>query len=58
VRNPTVIRCNESQVYEYDSPHTIRVLGLQDALDGGAIIPEFRLPLAELFEGIEPSEPS
>ena len=55
VRRAWVIYPHESLVYEYDSPRSIRVLGREDALEGGAIIPGFRLDLAELFEG-GPSE--
>ena len=39
-----------SQVYVYDSPLTVRVLARTDELDGGDILPDFRLPLTTLFE--------
>jgi Uma2 family endonuclease len=58
VRQAWLIYPHESLVYEYDSPRAIRVLGLEDTLEGGAILPEFRLPLAELFEGSEEPEVS
>jgi Uma2 family endonuclease len=38
------------QVYVYTSPKAVRILGRDDELDGGALLPGFRLPLAELFE--------
>ncbi|QDV32425.1 Uma2 family endonuclease [Tautonia plasticadhaerens] len=37
------------EVYVYESPRSIRVLGRQDELDGGDVLPGFRLGLAELF---------
>jgi Uma2 family endonuclease len=37
-------------VYVYSSPTQIRVLKLGEDLDGGELIPGFRLPLAALFE--------
>lgn len=37
------------QVYVYDSASTVRILGRADRLDGGAVLPGFQLPLAELF---------
>lgn len=51
VRRVWVLYLHESLVYEYDSPRLIRVLGREQALEGDTIIPEFRLGLAELFEG-------
>jgi len=46
----------ESNVYVYSSPTQISVLTRDDVLDGGAVVPGFRLPLAELFtEATEPS---
>jgi Uma2 family endonuclease len=58
VRRAWVIYVNESLVYEYDSPRSIRVLGREDSLDGGEVIPGFRLALEELFGGLEASDPA
>ena len=58
VRRVWVVYPHESLVYEYDSPRSIRVLGLDDALEGGEIIPGFRLALADLFEGAEDAGPA
>lgn len=55
VRRAWVIYPHESLVYEYDSPRSIRVLGREDALEGGEVVPGFRLPLADLFEEDEPA---
>jgi Uma2 family endonuclease len=38
------------QVYVYESPKKVTILGEGDALDGGDLLPGFRLSLAELFE--------
>lgn len=38
------------QVYVYESPKKVTILGEGDDLDGGDLIPGFRLALAELFE--------
>ncbi|WP_435009421.1 Uma2 family endonuclease [Tundrisphaera lichenicola] len=56
VRRVWVLHLHESLVYEYDSPRAIRVLDRQDTLEGGVVLPGFRLALADLFEG--PEEPT
>ncbi len=56
VRRAWVVYLHESLVYEYDSPRSIRVLGINDTLDGGLVIPGFQLPLGELFDRPEESE--
>jgi len=38
------------QVYVYDSPTQVRILMVRDTLTGGTILPDFRLPLASLFQ--------
>ncbi len=40
----------ERQVYIYDSPTRVRILGPGEDLDGEGILPGFHFPLAELFE--------
>ena len=40
----------QQEVYVYASPTQIQVLQLGQDLDGGDLIPGFRLPLAVLFE--------
>ena len=49
VRQVWVIYPGTSKVYVYDSPTTVRILQLGDDLDGGTLLPGFRLPLAVLF---------
>lgn len=50
VRRVWVIYSKQSKVYDYDSPTRVRVLQLGDELDGGTILPGFRMPLTQLFE--------
>jgi len=38
------------QVYVYDSPTQVRILTIRDTLTGSKILPDFRLPLASLFQ--------
>ncbi len=49
VRRVWIAFPRERLVYEYDVPTKIHVLMATDALDGGPVVPGFRLPLAELF---------
>lgn len=44
-------------VYVYDSVARVRRLTRGDTLDGGAVLPDFRLPLAELFIQPPPAQP-
>jgi Uma2 family endonuclease len=44
----------QSKIHVYSSPTQIAVLTRADVLDGGAVVPGFKLPLAELFT--EPAE--
>jgi Uma2 family endonuclease len=46
----------EEQVYVYESLTQIRVLTRTDELDGGTVLPGFRLPLGSLFEEEAASE--
>ena len=50
VRQVWVVYPETSQVYIYDAPDQIRVLGRDKELDGGALLPGFRLAVATLFE--------
>jgi len=38
------------QVYVYDSPTQVRILTVRDALTGSKVLPDFHLPLANLFQ--------
>jgi Uma2 family endonuclease len=45
-----VIHPDQAEVYVYASPTEIDVLKIGRELDGGALLPGFRLPVAVLFE--------
>jgi Uma2 family endonuclease len=45
-----VVYPRQQEIYVYESPAKIQVLQLGQELDGGDLIPGFRLPLAALFE--------
>ncbi len=45
-----VVHPDERQVHVYAEDEKVRVLGINDELDGGAILPGFRCQVAELFE--------
>jgi Uma2 family endonuclease len=49
VRQVWVVYPSTSKVYIFDSPTTVRILQVGDDLDGGFLLPGFRLPLAVLF---------
>lgn len=51
-----VILPSQEQVYAYESPTSVRILTRTDELRGEPILPQFRLPLAELFEEVAESE--
>ena len=50
-----VVYPDQEQVYAYDSPTSVRVFGRGDDLDGGAILPGFRLAIIDLFDA--PADP-
>jgi Uma2 family endonuclease len=45
-----VVYPDHNKVYAYDSPVSVRILQVGDELEGGAILPGYRLSLTELFE--------
>lgn len=49
-RRVWVVYPTDRQVYVYESPKKIGILGLGDSLDGEDVLPGFRLGLNELFE--------
>lgn len=50
VRLVWVVYPTVEQVYVYTSPTQVRILTRADELDGGDVLPGFRLPLTALFE--------
>jgi hypothetical protein len=49
-------RRSTSQVYDYDSPTSVRILARTEELDGGAVLPGFLLPLVTIFENEDQPE--
>lgn len=54
VRLVWVVYPEQRQVYVYESPTRIRVLTMDDTLDGGTVLPGFQLSLNALFDPITP----
>jgi Uma2 family endonuclease len=50
VRLVWVVYPGQSKVYAYTSTTEVRVLAAGDVLEGGDVMPGFRLPLPEIFE--------
>ncbi|MDR3635233.1 MAG: Uma2 family endonuclease [Isosphaeraceae bacterium] len=50
VRQVWVIYPKTGQLYAYDSPTSVRILGRDDMVDGAPLLPGFRIPLASLFD--------
>lgn len=50
MRQVWVVYPRQSKVYVYTSTTAVRVLALGDDLNGGDVLPGFRLPVRELFE--------
>lgn len=44
----------QRQVYVYQSPTQVRIIAENDILDGGDLIPEFRLTLASILDAPQP----
>lgn len=55
VRRVWVVLPTKRKVYDYESDTRIQILGPDDALDGGDLIPGFRLRLRDLLD--EPAQP-
>jgi Uma2 family endonuclease len=49
VQHVWVVHPTRSKAHVYQSPRQITVLSQNDVLDGGTVVPGFRLALAELF---------
>jgi Uma2 family endonuclease len=44
-----VVYPTQRLLYVYESPKKVRILGATDELDGGSVLPSFRIPIASLF---------
>lgn len=49
VRQVWIVRPLDGSISIYESPRRVTILGPEDELDGGPILPGFRLPLSTLF---------
>ena len=49
VRQVWLVLANVEKVYVYESPTLVRVVGSDEELDGGAVVPGFRVALRTLF---------
>jgi hypothetical protein len=47
---------SQEHVYVYESPTRVRILTRTDVLQGEPVLPQFQLPLAELFDDAESVE--
>jgi Uma2 family endonuclease len=52
VRQVWVVYPDSGRVYVYQSPTQVTVLERTDTLDGGAVLPGFRLPIEQLYEAV------
>ena len=50
VRQVWVVYPKQAEVYVYSSPKQVQILGIGQDLDGGDLLPGFRLAVANLFE--------
>jgi Uma2 family endonuclease len=57
VRLVWVIYSKQNKLYAYDSPTSVRVFQVGDDLEGGLVLPGFRLPLSKIFKTTK-DEPS
>jgi Uma2 family endonuclease len=44
-----VVYPTQRLIYIYESPRQVRILGEADQLDGGTLLPDFRISIASLF---------
>ena len=54
VRLVWIVYPEQQLIYVFESPTQVRGLTRQDELDGGSVLPGFRLPLAQLFTDAAP----
>jgi Uma2 family endonuclease len=53
-----VVYPRQERFYVYESASRVRRLTRDDTLDGGTVVPDFALPLAELFPQAPPASPA
>jgi Uma2 family endonuclease len=50
VQRVWVVYPRQREIYDYAAPTQVRILGADQELDGGDLLPGFRLPLTVLFD--------
>ncbi len=50
VQQVWIVVPSQKQIYVYDSPTVSRILKETDELDGGTLLPGFRVPVAKVFQ--------
>jgi hypothetical protein len=50
VERAWVVYPTVAKLYDYESPSSVRILTRDETVEGGTLLPGFRLPLSELFE--------
>ncbi len=48
-----LVRAEEKQVEVYAHGKPVKVLGINDTLDGGDVLSDFKLPISKIFEGLK-----
>jgi Uma2 family endonuclease len=56
VRLVWVFYLDTGRVYSYQSPTHVSILERTDTLEGGEILPDFRLPIVQLYEAVTKPE--
>jgi hypothetical protein len=54
VRLVWVVYPKQRLIFVFEAPDRVRAISQDDALDGGLVLPGFRLPLANLFDPVPP----
>ena len=50
VRLVWVVYPRQAEIYVYESPRNVRVVGREGSVDGGSVLPGFKMALIEVFE--------
>lgn len=58
VRLGWVVHCNLQHIHVYESLTSIRVVTSADDLDGGSVLPGFRVRVASLFPPMASEDPT
>ena len=56
VRLVWVVYPDQAEIYVYESPRAVKIIGYNETADGSVVLPGFQMPLTEVFE-TETDEP-